>query len=92
MELVSDEVVVEKFGIAIRVIKDDGMYVVQQAPISQDGTYNSDDFSVFGGTVGYDTSEFNDKDDAHKFFNDIQRLNNKELAKLYASKWVEIKT
>ena len=88
MEIV-DEAIVEKFDIAIRLMKDSGTYLVKQAPLSQDGTYNEHDFSVFGGLYGFDTSEFDNEDDAQQFFNDIQILEQNQLSERYPKIWVK---
>jgi hypothetical protein len=87
MQEIADEAIVEKFGIAIRLVKDGGTYIVKQAPVDQEGKYNENDFSVFGGTVSYDSSEFDNEEDAQKFFNDIQILSEKQLAKRYPKIW-----
>ena len=87
MEEIADEAIVEKFGIAIRLVKDSGTYIVQQAPVDQEGEYNENDFSVFGGEVGYDSSEFDNELSAQKFYNDIQILDNEQLSERYPKMW-----
>lgn len=89
MKEIADEAVVEKFGIAIRLVKDSGTYLVMQAPVDQEGKYNENDFDVFGGTVGFDSSDFDNEDDAQKFFNDIQILDNEQLAEWYPKMWIQ---
>ncbi|MBS3801771.1 MAG: hypothetical protein KGY65_03385 [Candidatus Thermoplasmatota archaeon] len=88
MEEIADEALVEKFGIAIRLVEDSGTYIVQQAPVDQEGKYNENEFRVFGGPVGYVSSEFDDEDDAQKFFNDIQILSNDQLSERYPKMWI----
>jgi hypothetical protein len=88
MKEIADESVVEKFGIAIRLVKDGGTYLVMQAPVDQEGTYNENDFEVFGGPVGYDSSDFDNEMSAQKFFNDIQILSNEQLAERYPKMWI----
>jgi len=87
MEEIADEAIVEKFGIAIRLVKDSGTYIVKQAPVDQEGKYNENEFRVFGGPVDYDSSEFDNEEDAQKVFNDIQILSEKQLAKRYPTMW-----
>ena len=87
MEEIADEAIVEKLGIAIRLVKDSGTYIVKQAPIDQERKYNENEFRVFGGPVGYVSSEFDNEEDAKKFFNDIQILSEKQLAKRYPKIW-----
>ena len=89
MDIIEEEKVVEKFGIAVRMIKDSGTYIIQQTPLNEDGSYDKDDFTIFGGTVGYETSEFDDEEDARKFFNDIMLLNRSQLAERYPKIWVD---
>ncbi len=88
MEKIADEAVVEKFGLAIRLVKDSGTYLVMQAPVDQEGKYNENDFEVFGGTVGYDSSEFDNEMSAQQFFNDIQILSNEQLSERYPKMWI----
>lgn len=87
MEEIADEAIVEKFGIAIRLVKDSGTYIVKQAPVDQEGKYNANEFRVFGGPVGYVSSEFDNEEDAQNFFNDIQILSEKQLIKRYPKIW-----
>lgn len=89
MDMIEEEKVVEKFGIAVRMIKDSGTYIVQQTPLNENGSYDKDDFTIFGGTVGYETSEFDNEEDARKFFNDIMLLNRSQLAERYPKIWVD---
>ncbi len=89
MEEIADEAIVEKFGIAIRLVKDSGTYMVLQAPVDQEGKYNENDFSVFGKDAGYKTSEFDKESDALTFFNDIQILDNKQLTDRYPKMWIQ---
>lgn len=89
MDIIEEEKVVEKFGIAVRMIKDSGTYIVQQTPINEDGSYDKGDFTFFGGTVGYETSEFDSEEDARKFFDDIMMLNGSQLAERYPKIWVD---
>jgi hypothetical protein len=88
MKEIADESIVEKFGISIRLVKESGTYLVMQAPVDQEGNYNENDFEVFGKTVGYDTSEFDNEMSAQQFFNDIQILSNEQLAERYPKIWV----
>ncbi len=88
MKEIADEAIVEKFGIAIRLVKESGTYIVQQAPVDQEGRYNENDFDVFGGKVGYDSSEFDNELSAQKFFNDVQILSEKQLSKRYPKMWI----
>jgi len=83
MKDIEDESIIEKFGIAIRLVKDSGTYIVQQAPVDQEGKYNENDFRVFGGPAGYDSSEFDNEMSAQQFFNDIQILSNKQLSERF---------
>ena len=89
MKEIVDEAIVEKFDIAVRLVKNNMTYIVQQAPIDQEGTYNEHDFDVFGGTGGFHRSEFDDLDEARNFFNHIQILDNEELTKRYPKMWIQ---
>lgn len=89
MKELVDEAIVEKFEIAIRLVKQNTTYIVEQAPIDQEGTYNEHDFDVFGGIGGYQRSEFDDMDEARKFFNHIQILDTEQLTKRYPKMWVQ---
>lgn len=89
MKEIVDEAIVEKFDIAVRLVKDGGTYIVLQAPVDQEGTYNEQDFSVFGQAAGLETSEFDNADNAQTFFNDIQILDNKQLSERYPKMWVQ---
>jgi len=80
--------IVEKFGLAIRLVKESGTYIVQHAPVDQERKYDENEFRVFGGPVGYESSEFDNEDDAQKFFNDIQILSNEQLAERYPKMWI----
>ena len=88
MEVIEEGKIVEKHGLAIRLIKDDGTYIVQQTPLNEDGTFDEEQFDVFGGTLGYSTSEFDSEEQARKFFNDIFILNKDRLAERYPKIWV----
>jgi hypothetical protein len=89
MNEIADEAIVQKFEIAIRLVKDGGTYLVLHAPIDQEGKYNEHDFSLFGKVAGYKTSEFDNADDAQTFFNDIQILDNKQLTERYPKMWIQ---
>ncbi len=89
MKEIMDEAIVEKFEIAIRLIKDSGTYIVERAPVDQLGEYNENDFSVFGAAAGMHTSEFDTQDDAQTFFNDIQILDNNQLTERYPKIWTQ---
>ena len=88
MEIIEEGKVVEKHGLAVRLIEDNGTYIVQQAPLNEDGTYDEEQFDVFGGTLGYSTSEFDSEEQARRFFNDIFILNKERLAERYPEIWV----
>lgn len=88
MKEIVDEALVEKFGIAIRLVNESGTYIVQQAIVDQEGKYNENDFSMFGGKVGYESSEFDNELSAQKFYNDIQILSNDQLAERYPKMWM----
>ena len=92
MEIIADEKVVENHGIAVRIVRNDGMnypFAVEQVPVSEDGSYSREDFSIFGGSVGYGTSEFDTEDKAREFFNDIVTMDSGRLAEKYPGLWVK---
>jgi len=88
MTKIIDEAIVEKFDIAIQLVEDSGTYIVRKAPLKQKESYTENDFSVIGNTDGIATSEFDTRDDAQRFFNDIQILTNKQLTERYPKIWV----
>ena len=92
MEVIFEEKIVLKHGIAVRVVRDDKTelpFSVEQAPLSTDGEYRKKDFYPFGGTVGYDVSQFKTQEEAQQFFNDVIGLDSKQLAEKYPNIWVE---
>lgn len=97
LEIIKDTKI-EKFGIVIRLVKysasdytDNDLkvevvkysYGVEQTPLMKDSTYDKQDFTVFGGSVGFGTSAFVELETAKEFFNDIVKLTNRELVKKY---------
>jgi len=95
MEIIKTPVVVEKFGLAIRLIKDscykDRPYGVEFAPLysGQPFKFKRIDFSCFGGGVGMSDSYFRTLKKAKEFFNDIINLSREEMLKKYPDIWVE---
>ena len=89
MDVIEEEKIVEKHGIAVRLVKENGTYIVQHTPLNEDGSYNEEKFNVFGGTVGYSTSEFDTEVQARQFFNDIMILDNDRLLERYPEIWVK---
>ena len=86
--------IVDKFGIAIRVIKDkiypDKPFGVEFSPLSDDGkTFYEDDFTCFGGSVGMSDSYFETEEKALEFFNDIVFKTREEMLEKYPDIWVE---
>lgn len=92
MDVIIDDTVVEKYGLAIRMVKgttEKFPYSVQYAPLYNDDTYNKEEFTLFGESVGYSTSEFETEEKAKEFFNDILNLNKEQLSNKYPNIWVE---
>jgi hypothetical protein len=89
MDVIEEEKIVEKHGIVVRIVKDNETYIVQYTPLNTDSSYDEDKFEVFGGTVGYSTSEFDTEDQARNFFNDISLLDTDKLAERYPEIWVK---
>ena len=91
MKVLEQAKVVEQHGIVLRIVQSENKklpYAVQHSPLNKDGTYDKDNFSILGGTVGYSTSEFKTEEEANAFFNDIQKLNKDQMAEKYPSIWV----
>jgi len=92
-ETIKKDTIVEKYGMVIRLIKIkksyDYPYSVELAPMYKDDTYDPEEFTTFGGLVGYSTSEFKTLKQAEEFFNDITTLTHEQMAKKYPNLWVE---
>jgi len=91
MEIIKQDTKVDKHGMVFRIVKTENKelpYTVEHSPLNNDGTYNTEDFSILGGTVGYSTSEFKTEEEARSFFNDAINLTNEEMADKYPSIWV----
>lgn len=92
MDVIVEDTIVEKFGLVLRIVRYDDKefpYVVEQTPLIQDGTYDKEDFSIFGGSVGCDSSEFETDEKAKEFYNDVRNLDSKQILKKYPNLWVE---
>ena len=89
MDIIVKDKIVEKFGIVLRIVKNNDVYVVENAALNKDGTYDKNDFLTFGGSVGYSTSEFHTEEKAKGFFNDVVSLESKQMLKKYPDIWVE---
>ena len=88
MDVIEEDKVVKKFGIVLRIVKKKNKFIVEQVPLNNDGSYDKGDFTIFGGSVGMDTSEFTTDEDARLFFNDVITLNGNQLEKKYPNLWV----
>ena len=70
----------EDKGIATRLTYNeerDG-YRVEHSSLLTDGSINGD-WDVFGGSVGYNASEYDTEEEARSFYNEIQNLSNEEI-------------
>lgn len=70
----------EEKGLAARLTyrEDRDSYRVEYSPLLEDGEI-AEEWEVFGGSVGYNSSEYSAEDDARSFYDRLQDLSNEEI-------------
>lgn len=94
IEVLRKPVKVEKFGIAIRMVdyrqfEKYGRSCVEWVPLKKDGSLASEEWASFAGSPGMDDSCFKKREDAEGFFDDILKLDRKQMLSKYPRIWVE---
>lgn len=78
---------IDDLGLAARLRKRAECYAVEYSPLLQSGDIDGT-WGIFGGSIGYGTSTFDNRDDAQEFYEDLQNLSKDELAEKYSEFWV----
>ena len=86
---IMNQAIAEQHGLAVRVVLNNGVYSVEYSPLMSDGSYDDEDFSVFGGSVGMSVSSFLTEDKAQEFYHDVLELSHPKLAEKYPNVVVE---
>ena len=89
MEIITEPIVIDDKGLAVRLIKEGEKYIVQQSPLNDEGSFDNTEFQLFGGSVGYSTSEFDNEADAKEFLDDVTTLSSNKLSEKYPDIWVK---